>query len=203
MKQTIILACLLKTRRVKTWALHVQFHSSFPGQTLQIQLKEKNCWNLFVACCTADIFVKVYTWHCWKRCLTANWAVHADWTSSGEKLLEPGRCMSNFIPVFLVHSGQSKSLELSKFPICIWVLTRYFFQFGNWSAETLHLWLTPLWPGNIDRLTSRIILDAKKRISVRSWSKRWILTYTFGYFGLCVFWKFLIDVIPCYSTSPW
>jgi hypothetical protein len=35
-----------------------QFHPSFPGQTLQIQLKEY-CWNLFAACCTADIFVKV------------------------------------------------------------------------------------------------------------------------------------------------
>jgi hypothetical protein len=33
---------------VKTWALHVQLHVSFPCQTVQIQLKEKKLLELQV-----------------------------------------------------------------------------------------------------------------------------------------------------------
>ena len=119
-------------KTVGTWAVHVQFHSSFLGPFWAIQMP---------------------------------WAVQISDLHLGADPI--------FFSVWKLVSGNIASLTHTTVA---------------WEHRSPHIPDHP-W--------------CEKRISVRSWSKRWILTYTFGYFGLCVFWKFLIDVIPCYSTSPW
>lgn len=100
----------------------------------------------------------------------------------------------------LCHSGQSKSLELSlvpRFPICIWVLTCFFFSLETGQRKQCFFDSHPLaWEHRSPHIPDHPWFE-KKTISVRSWSKLWILTYTFGYFWPM---RFLKVLDRCYST---